>query len=78
MNGLGRRQRRMLVELATVGRGRWPEGWRLRYPDYETLVSLHRHGLVSSADTGAALTESGRRAADRLAAISVEDPFHVP
>lgn len=58
-NKLGRRQRALLADLATHGRGRWPEGWKQYHAHREILESLVQRGLVTSACEQAALTEAG-------------------
>ena len=57
---LGRRQRRMLYEMATFGDGGWPRGWRIYQAHQRTLDNLYRRGLVTSADKYAELTGPAR------------------
>lgn len=52
---IGRRQRKMLTDMAIFGGGGWPERWRLRFDDREVLDALERKGLVA----GRRLTEHG-------------------
>lgn len=52
---MGRRQRKMLTDMAIFGEGAWPEHWRLRFDDKEVLDALERKGLVA----GRRLTEQG-------------------
>lgn len=59
MNGLGRRQRRMIADMATFGGGHWPDHWTLRADDRHVLDSLARKGLVTSSGFRAALTDTG-------------------
>jgi len=66
VNGLGCRQRAMLVAMAVHGHGRWPGGWRLRNDDADVLARLATKGLVTGEGRFAALTESGRVAACAL------------
>ena len=80
MRGLGVRQRRMLTDMATFGRGHWPERWTMRSDDRSVLESLHRKGLVTSTGRFASLTRDGEVAAsflhgDRSARVSPE-PLH--
>lgn len=56
---IGRRQRKMLTDMAIFGEGAWPERWRLRFDDREVLDALERKGLVA----GRRLTEQGASAA---------------
>lgn len=58
---LGRRQRRMLYEMAYYGDGQWPREWRMSYDDRTVLYSLFRRGLVTSYGIYAALTKTGRK-----------------
>ena len=60
MNGLGRRQLRMLTDIATIGQGQWPRGWRMSYVDTETLARLQQRGLVTTACRATRLTPEGR------------------
>lgn len=55
--GLGKRQRRLLADMAMEGQGRWPQRWRLTNDHRTVLTSLHRRGLVTTANIDAELTE---------------------
>lgn len=66
---LGHRQRRLLIEIAVQGRGRWPQGWQLRSQDAITLARLHRRELVTSAGTDARLTSAGHLIACSLRGV---------
>lgn len=57
MRGLGRRQRRMLVDIST--HGGWPPGWRLSFDDRTVLASLHRAELVTEPGRDVRLTSAG-------------------
>lgn len=54
--GLGKRQRRLLADMALEGAGRWPQRWELTRELRPVLESLHRRGLVTAPDRSAALT----------------------
>lgn len=65
MNGLGVRQRRMLVAMLTHG-GQLPPGWRLHWHDRDVLRSLWERALTTDwVQASAALTERGRVTAQR-------------
>jgi len=59
VNGLGVRQRKMLVAMRAHGDGGWPAGWRLRHDDKTTLASLAARQLISSPGPDARLTSAG-------------------
>lgn len=59
---MGRRQRKMLTDMAIYGEGGWPSHWKLRFDDREVLVALEGKGLVS----GDRLTEDGTETAMAL------------
>lgn len=67
---LGRRQRRMLTDMARFGQGRWPAHWKQRAEDKKTLTALHRRGLVTDPGYQAALTERGQAAAAEIRAFT--------
>lgn len=69
-SGLGRRQRRMLADMARHGNGHYPQQWRMSPEDCRVMASLYRHDLVDSPDRHAALTEKGRR----VQAVNVGGP----
>lgn len=66
MNGLGRRQRRMIENMAHFGAGHWPWQWKMRNDDVTVLESLHRRGLVTSTGRFASLTNEGEKLAATL------------
>lgn len=63
MNGLGVRQRRMLVSMQVNG-GHLPATWRLNWHDLDVLRSLWRRGLTTDSSRFAMLTADGQIAAD--------------
>lgn len=70
MNGMGRRQREMLAELAVAG-GHWPDGRRQSPDDRAVLASLARKGMVTLAGRRAALTPAGERFAVSVLLVGV-------
>lgn len=56
---LGPRQRRLLIEIAHYGGGRWPSGWKMRGTDKAVMASLAARQLVSSPGLDARLTSAG-------------------
>ena len=59
MNGLGIKQRQMLLDLRHHGDGGWPPGWKLRFDHKSTLATLFARQLVSSPDDTTRLTSAG-------------------
>lgn len=62
MNGLGRRQRNMLVIMRLYGHNRFPETWRLRAEDRNVLQTLQERGLAENGK----LTARGEQVASLL------------
>lgn len=71
MNGLGRRQRLMLLNMAEYGNGQWPQKWHLSNSDRSVMRSLYQRGLVTSTGMYATLTREGEKIADLLLASRV-------
>jgi hypothetical protein len=56
---LGRKQRRMLADMARFGQGRYPQAWRMNTDDRRVMTSLYGYGLVTSEGAMSMLTEAG-------------------
>jgi hypothetical protein len=69
--GLGKRQRRTLIDMMESGGGRWPQGWQVSSVSRDVVAGLIMRGLVTGQGADAALTEKG----ERVAAILCGDPL---
>lgn len=69
--GLGKRQRRTLIDMMESGGGRWPQGWQVSSTSRDVVTGLAIRGLITGQGADAALTEKG----ERVAAILCGDPL---
>lgn len=67
MSGIGKRQRRMLVDMLVHGDGKWPDGWKFRNDHDVAMTGLWFRGYTTQTGRYAALTELGRSFASDLA-----------
>jgi len=66
VNGLGKRQRRMLTDMLIFGDGKWPKDWHFRHDHGEIMTTLWFRGYTTESGQYASLTDHGRVAAAAL------------